>query len=380
MSSQFLDADRPLHVVVVARGFPTPASPLHGIFEWDQATALARAGHQVTFASLDVRSIRRRRPLGVRHLEQDGVRILDLNWPLGNVPPRLQVGVLTRAWRRALADITREIGAPDVVHAHFAPWGYAAGLAGQVRAYPLVITEHWTKLSGDSVDPALAAMATKAYRAADAVVCVSPDQAAITRTRYGVAPIVIPNMVDVAMFTPALANRTPGHSRVVSVSGLRAIKRQDALIRAVAELPGVSLRIIGDGLDRDALHALIAELGVADRVQLLGHLDRRAIAGQFADADVFALASKHETFGVVHVEAMASGLPVVTTPSGGPEPLINPATGVLVSNVGEPLVNGLRRALDADWDRAAISASVQRCSPEAVSAQLTDLYRALLGT
>lgn len=367
---------RALHIVVVARGFAPGGHGAPGIFEFDQARALADAGHRVTLAALDVRSALRRRPMGIRHTEADGVRVLDLNWPLGRVPPQVQASVLARAWQRALPDITDHLGAPDIVHAHFAPWGYAA--ATTRHPAPVVITEHWTKLNGPTVDPALARVAAKAYRAADAVVAVSASQGATLRERFGIAPVVVPNVVQTGEFAWALSRRTQAHHRVVSVSGLRPIKRQDALIRAVAEMPGVRLRIIGDGPDRSALAGLIALLGVSDRISLLGQLDRSAIAAEFADADVFALPSEQETFGVVHVEAMASGLPVVTTPSGGPEPLITPATGVLVSDVGAPLEAGLRKALDADWDRPAIAASVQQFSPPAVAARLTGLYDRVL--
>lgn len=370
------DGGQGLHVVIVARGYPREGSRTHGIFEFDQARALAAAGHRVTLASLDVRSARRRRPWGIRHTERDGVRILDLNWPVGRVPPAAQAAVLGAAWRTAIADIGTQLGRPDIVHAHFSPWGHAAAVTR--HECPVVITEHWTKLGGEVVDTSLIRVAARAYAAADAVIAVSPVQAALLRRRFGVDARVVPNVVDLATFTPALQRRVPSHHRVVSVSGLRPIKRQDALVRAVAELPGVTLDIVGEGPDRASLDALVADLGVGDRVRLHGHLERDAIADRFAEADVFALPSEFETFGVVHVEAMAAGLPVVTTPSGGPEQLITPATGLVVPGTGDPLVEGLRRALATDWDRQHISAGVQRFSPDAVAAQLTALYRELV--
>lgn len=111
--------------------------------------------------------------------------------------------------------------------------------------------------------------------------------------------------------------------RWLSVATLTERKRIDHLLRGFAacrsEHPDLTLTLVGDGKERPALEALAAELGIAPAVDFRGAVEPGAVAAIMAEHDLLVHTSRHETFGMVVVEAVAAGLPVLVTRSGGPE-------------------------------------------------------------
>ena len=135
---------------------------------------------------------------------------------------------------------------------------------------------------------------------------------------------------------------------------------------------------------RAALERLAQELGLGDRVRFLGATDREQIASLFRGADLFVLPSRHEPFGIVNLEAMAAGVPVVATEVGGvPEFVIDGKTGILVrpDDAGE-LANAMSRLLA---DRALRDSCVDNGAEVAaehdwsvLADQYIDVYRSVL--
>jgi glycosyltransferase involved in cell wall biosynthesis len=125
---------------------------------------------------------------------------------------------------------------------------------------------------------------------------------------------VVPNGIDPSQFDPG----APKDERptIACVSRLISTKRVDLLIRALPQVskqvPDVQLRIVGVGAEDQPLRALAQSLGVAERVNFLGRVaDHREVRKMIEGARVFALPSDSEGFGIVVLEAMASGVPVV---------------------------------------------------------------------
>jgi glycosyltransferase involved in cell wall biosynthesis len=105
----------------------------------------------------------------------------------------------------------------------------------------------------------------------------------------------------------------------------------DAFARVVSRVP-VRLRIAGDGPQRNQLVAQARELGIDAQISFLGVLDKAGMLRELGAADCFALSSRYETFGVVVIEAIAAGLPVVATRCGGPESVISADCGIVVES------------------------------------------------
>jgi glycosyltransferase involved in cell wall biosynthesis len=123
---------------------------------------------------------------------------------------------------------------------------------------------------------------------------------------------------------------------ILTVGRLTKFKNIDLLVSAFAKLKNrkISLKIIGDGEEKDNLDDLAKQLGVFDRVEILSGLSDSEVADIYAKAKMFVLCSKEEPFGIVPVEAMASGTMAIADNSGGPREIIdNNLNGVLIDNM-----------------------------------------------
>ena len=155
--------------------------------------------------------------------------------------------------------------------------------------------------------------------------------------------------------------------QLLSVATLNAGKGHDVLLRSLGAMPHANWRLTCAGnYERDArttnhVRHMIDELGLGDRVTLAGDLDAPVLAQCYDTADVFVLASRQETFGMAVAEALAHGLPVVSTMTGAIPDLVGPDAGILVppGNTND-LTNALSRVVgDADL-RARLAAGARR--------------------
>ncbi|MEF8940414.1 MAG: glycosyltransferase, partial [Salinivenus sp.] len=194
-----------------------------------------------------------------------------------------------------------------------------------------------------------------------------------------------PNLAPAAFFqAPPSGRPSPPPFRIVTVGRLSPQKNVGGLLDALARQAGTetTLTIVGDGPRRSELEQQARTLGLKNRVRFLGQCDRGSVREALWDAHAFVLPSHHETFGVVLLEAMATGLPVLATASGGPEDLVTPETGLLVPP-GDPaaLVDGLSAlrdrwsAFDADTIRARTR---EQYGPAAFVRRTRALYRRAL--
>jgi len=154
--------------------------------------------------------------------------------------------------------------------------------------------------------------------------------------------------------------RTP---TVGAIARLATQKRLDRLLRAVARLPEAHCILAGDGEERAALEALAAELGIAARVHFLGH---RADTGDVLDAiDLFVVSSDREGLSNSMLEALAAGVPVISTPVSGADDALEPfadgsAPGEIVGFSGDAIAAALRRLLADPGRRAAMAEAARR--------------------
>ena len=199
---------------------------------------------------------------------------------------------------------------------------------------------------------------------------------------------VVPCGVDLAAFRPG---RLRDRNRVIGVGRLTPKKAPDLLIRAFAraatDRPGLRLSLIGDGPLMPRCRALVAELGLQDRIDLLGaqpHVairDRLAGAGIFAQHSLTAPNGDQESQGISLVEAMAAALPVVTTDHNGfSETVLHGTTGLLSPEGDVPAMAAHLAALADAPERAAALGAAGRARAEARfdAEALTGRLRALL--
>jgi len=230
----------------------------------------------------------------------------------------------------------------DIVHAH--AFGYFPTWAGRavrsLRGIPFVVTPHSDPGRDSPLSRLYArAVARGSLRGADRIVALTEREADwlsgldVPRERIR----VIPNGIDLEEFKD-LPRRPIGAETPVVLFVGRLYARQkglEPLIEAFALLPrarNARIRLVGeDWGGRGPLLARARELGGADRVVATGPLPRADLLREFASADLLVLPSLFEPFGIVLLEAMASGLPIVATRAGGiPEVVLDRKTALLV--------------------------------------------------
>ncbi len=157
---------------------------------------------------------------------------------------------------------------------------------------------------------------------------------------------VIANAVELTERRRPPAPTGPERRTVVTVGRLVAWKHVDGIIRAIHEVPGVNLLIIGDGPEREKLEALVTALRLKGRVTFAGQVSQPDVARLMAQCDLFVLNSSYEGQPHVVLEAMAAGLPVVATAVGGTVEVIrHPENGILIGNGTTGLTSAIAHVL-----------------------------------
>ena len=291
------------------------------------------------------------------------------------------------------------VSPPDVVHAHFWMSGLAALTGVRHRPVPVVQTFHALgsvkqRHQGDrDTSPAGRIRMERAIARAVAKVVATCSEEVFELARLGVQRrqiTVVPCGVDLEQFTDRgpVAPRT-GRPRILTVGRLVERKGFDVLIRSLAAVPGAELLIAGGPpaaeLDADAeacrLLAVAEQCGVSDRVHLLGAVSRADMPALMRSADVIACAPWYEPFGMVAVEAMACGIPVVASAVGGlTDTVIDGVTGVLVPpHSPDRMAAALRtllgdRSLQLSFRSAALDRARSRYAWDRIAVETQRVY------
>ena len=276
----------------------------------------------------------------------------------------------------------------DLIDAHyFYPDGVAAVLLGQWFNKPVVITARGTDINLIPQHALPRKMILWAARRAAGMitVCQALKDALVDLGVPAERIVALRNGVDLKLFQPV--NREAERVRLkmsrrtlLSVGYLIPRKGHDLIIRALPALLDTDLILAGDGPDKAMLIALAAELGVADRVRLVGALPQAELRSYYGAADALALASSREGWANVLLEAMACGTPVVASNVWGtPEVVATPEAGVLMSAYTP---QGVATGVDALFARYPAHAATRRYAEQFswddTTAGQLQLFRAIL--
>jgi D-inositol-3-phosphate glycosyltransferase len=333
--------------------------------------ALAERGHEVeVYTRRDARGLPERVALG------EGVDVI--NVPAGSPEPVAKDNLLPfmPSFGRWLAD-RWGVTAPDLVHAHFWMSGVACLEARRSVWFPLAQTFHALGVvkrrhqgAQDTSPPERLGIESRLARSADAVIATATDE--VRELLALGAPAgsmhVVPCGVDPALFdrhsTAAPDDqwwRGDG-GRILSISRLVERKGVDTAIAALRDLPGAELVIAGGpagaGFDTDSevrrLRAEADRYGVADRVRLIGAVPRAEVPALLRSSDVVVCTPWYEPFGIVPLEAMACGRPVVASAVGGLlDTVVDGVTGLHVPPRDPSRLAAVLRELLADPERRA---------------------------
>jgi len=395
-----------MNLFIIPSWYPSQAQPIGGIFTQEQAEAIAELcpdnkvivstwGH---FDSvLPIRYLRQSIKVLQWRLRQRKNQVGQRNgvWEVFNPAlswsHRLPFGVVRRLIavnRRNLQLAIERFGKIDLIHAHVSyPAGYVASILSMEFGIPYVLTEHMAPfpfpslMRRDKPFPEI----SQAFANAAAAIAVSPSLAKRIASFGYREPVVIPNVVDERRFS--LGKPSPDKFVFFTLCGLTDQKGIDHLLEAIAlwnpPVDRFEFRIGGDGSMRATYQAMAERLGLADRVRWLGAVSREDAPHLFRECHIYVMPSRHETFGVVYAEAIASGKPIIATRCGGPEFIVNETNGRLVE-IGD--IEGLSATMQQmaehwnEFDPVAIRQDFERrFSRPAVVAQLRSLYESVIG-
>jgi len=290
--------------------------------------------------------------------------------------PLLKHFPYTLALASKMAEVAR-LKELDVLHAHYAiPFGAAALLAKQIlteRDLKVVLTLHGTDITLVGNNASFKPVTTMTIEQADAVTVVSEWLKDETLRQF---PIdrdlsVVYNFIDPERHQSEACHCIPDRSRrsqktLMHISNYRPVKRVRDVVAVFAEVTKAvdsRLILVGDGPDLPVARELAEELGVLDRVTFVGVVDR--VASLLAAADLLLLPSSNESFGLVALEAMASGVPVIASNIGGiPEVVLHDETGYLapVGDVAKMAEHAVALLQDGDRCQRLCAAAKRRAA------------------
>ena len=309
-----------------------------GVLATELGKALADKGHQVHFITYQ-------QPVRLNEFNANifyhEVRVT--NYPLFDYPP------YETALASSMVDVIMNHQL-DLLHVHYAiPHASAAYMAKKIvetqgKKIPVITTLHGTDITLVGKDKTFAPVVAFSINQSDAITAVSQNLRDETYRTFTIEKEiqVIHNFVDTRRFQkkPIDAFRrviAPNGERILMhASNFRKIKRVQDVVRVFdivnKKIPS-KLLFVGDGPERPGAEDLCRELGLSDQMRFVGKQEQ--MEEILAIADLFLLTSEYESFGLAALEAMAAGVPVISTDAGGlPEIAVEGVTGYL-SAVGD---------------------------------------------
>ena len=386
-----------MHILLTPSWYPKTPHDIVGCFFREQALALSRHGYKVGVIYPQIKSFYEcKKNLSLHqdvNVEIDKglttIRSHSLAWfpclPYANTKLWIRHGMkLFKAYIAAN-------GKPDIIHAHSLLNGGLLAFAIQ-RRYNIdyVVTEHSTTFERGLIKPWQKNLALKAASMAGAQLAVSEPFADFLEgffsgcIRWDYLPNVLPTNFEINWKKKPIS--TSNIFTFCNVSLLTPKKGLDILLHAFAKTftnnKNIRLKIGGDGPQREELERIAAKLHISEHVDFLGSLNRDQVMDLMASSQAYVLSSHIETFGVVVIESLASGKPVIATRCGGPESIVRPEDGYLIANND---VDAMAKAMQQlyekydSFDPLEIRRScLNRFGEQTVIGHLTDIYKKIV--
>ncbi|MBC7874500.1 MAG: N-acetyl-alpha-D-glucosaminyl L-malate synthase BshA [Ferruginibacter sp.] len=346
-----------------------------GVLATELGKALAQKGHQVHFITYQ-------QPVRLNgfipNIFYHEVQVP--TYPLFDYPP------YETALASTMVDVIKN-NQLDLLHVHYAiPHASAAYMAKQIlkkegKNIPVITTLHGTDITLVGRDKTYAPVVTFSINESDAITAVSQNLRDETFKHFAIKKEieVIVNFVDVSRFTrkPIDAFKkviAPNGERVLlHASNFRKIKRVQDVVKIFAavnkELPS-KLLFVGDGPERSTAEDLARELGIGEEIRFVGKQEQ--MEDILAIGDLFLLTSEYESFGLAALEAMAAGVPVVSTNAGGLGEINIPGETGYMSDVGD-VASMSRQALSILKDEATLKRFKKQAAAHATQFDITTI-------
>ncbi|MCI9304346.1 glycosyltransferase [Clostridium sp.] len=327
-----------MHVMFIPSWYDNDRNKVHGSFFREQATKLQEAGVKITVAYNEIWPLtligKIKEKSGLYFNIEKGLRTY--RYKNYNFIPKhpLMFNIFDKRMEKLYKEIVKKEGKVDIIHAQSSLWGgISASYIAKKYNIPLVITEHSSIKRGKYVRESYYKRIVDSYKSADAIIAVGnglKNEIEELTNRRDIK--VIGNLVDLSLFDIRDIKDNKDEFIFFSLAFLEGEKGFDTLIKSFSrKFKNKKARLIigGDGSQREWLEGIAKSENIESQVTFVGALSREEVSKYMNKCDAFVLASRYETFGVVYIEALASGKPVIGTFNGGAEGIINENVGIL---------------------------------------------------
>lgn len=338
-----------MHVVIIPSWYSNDENNVLGSFFREQAKALGEAGVNVTIAYNEIIPLYKYEKFKIifknrisRNFEYglDTYRYKDYNYYLHS---NIRFLFFAKRIEKLLRKIEMEKGKIDLLHFHSCFWaGMCAEYLKKIFSIPYIITEHTGICSSKYVKPKHMKKIKSAYDNSFALIAVSnslKNELKLISNNENL--YVIHNFLDSKIFKPIDKFKFNGNVfKFFSLAFLVDGKGFSNLINSCKMLRDSGyefvLEIGGDGYLRDKLEKQVNENNLKDNVKFLGMLNREEVIVKMNECHSFIMVSEYETFGVVYIESLACGKPVIGVKNGGVEDIIvDKNLGILIDECNE---------------------------------------------
>lgn len=342
-----------MHVMFVPSWYSNPRNLTHGSFFKEQALALVEEGVNISIAYNEIWPL----PLILKNKEKIGLyynledNLKTYRYKNYNYLPKNKnmFYSFNKRLEKLYKEIVKKEGKVDIIHAQSSFWGgISAAYVAKKYNIPLIITEHSSFKTAIYIKDSYKHFIINSYRDADKLIAVSNSlKNELNELTHRDDIGVISNLIDLEDFNIEIKKEDSKDFTFFTLAYLEGDKGMDTLIKAFSrhalESDNSKLIIGGEGSQRNYLENLAKELNIEDKITFKGALSRKEVAIEMNSCDAFVLASNYETFGVVYVEALACGKPIIGTKNGGAEYIINSENGLIVDKKNE---EALKEALN----------------------------------
>ncbi|MEO8146883.1 MAG: glycosyltransferase [Bacteroidia bacterium] len=386
-----------MHILLLTSWYKSSDDPLLGSFFEEQARALQGEGHQVGIIFPDFQppsamfGYKTKLPYFV---DDKGLATYSKN--IQTIFPFYRKGnyrMHGRGSEKIFKDYVKRFGMPNIIHSHSANHGgIAAHHIAKKYNLPHIITEHLTTIVSDSIKhPYDFKITREIFRSADKSIVVSRIFKDILVDALRLHPDyfeVVHNMVSYLFFESFKSKLfVPGEDFIfLTNSFLKKRKNHKLLFDALKILlqrkHHIKLKVGGYGPEEDDLRMYVEQQQLDKHVEFLGQLSRQQVKEQIDNCHAFVLPSIFETFGIVLIESLASGRPVVSTDSKGPRDIINDSNGIITTSFdAADLADAMELVMlnYSSYDQKKISDDCRiNFSEKSITAKLIRIYEEVL--
>jgi len=375
-----------MHILILPSWYPTKNNKLSGIFFKEQAEALAKQNIDVGCIAINESSPRyifSKREISFDYYMKDlnNVNTTSILYPVPNRFKFLRKLIRKMIFKILFKRYIKKYGKPDLIHLHSFVYGNLAIWIKEKYNINYVATEHSTGFARGIYNKEEISYAKTIFSQSKYNICVSNELKKLLENKFDMEFQYIPNLIDTDFFIQ-IKTRKEKFS-FINIGFLDKKKNQSMLIKAFSKAfsndKNILLTIVGDGIEYKNLKNLIEALNMQKQIKLYGVANRKEVLGLLQNSDAFVLSSEYETFGIVIIEAMSCGLPILSTKCGGPESiLINEKLGKLVDKDIKSLSDGMLELYHTSYNNDFIrNYVIDNFSSSVVSKRLIEVYNGL---